>query len=231
MGKKAVAALVLGALLLGAGSFLSTKAGQRFLVQRGVPIPGWCSLTTSNYQLFLPQEDMATLATRIVDKPKSVTNQQREAMQTPLALDCITRSERNLVSEVASSKTGLTPRAQTLKAGVATVFGKIPNGGYDPNGISSGRVAGSAHYDGRAIDYFFRPYDSTAKQIEGWTFANWLVANSAAFDISVVIYSDHIWTVRRSAQGWREYTHPSGDTTNPVLRHLDHVHVDVQRGY
>jgi oligopeptide/dipeptide ABC transporter ATP-binding protein len=35
------------------------------------------------------------------------------------------------------------------------------------------------------------------------------------------------WTARRSDEGWRSYVHPSGDTENPTLRHLDHVHIDV----
>jgi hypothetical protein len=43
-----------------------------------------------------------------------------------------------------------------------------------------------------------------------------------------VIYDDQIWSARRSDEGWRPYTHPSGNTTDPTLRHLDHVHVDVR---
>jgi hypothetical protein len=48
--------------------------------------------------------------------------------------------------------------------------------------------------------------------------------------VATVIYDAKIWTARRSAEGWRPYTHPSGDTANPTLQHLDHIHVDVARG-
>jgi hypothetical protein len=45
-----------------------------------------------------------------------------------------------------------------------------------------------------------------------------------------VIYADRIWTSWAAYAGWRDYVHPSGDTRNPVLRHLDHVHVAVESG-
>ena len=45
-----------------------------------------------------------------------------------------------------------------------------------------------------------------------------------------VIYADRIWTSWAAYLGWRDYVHPSGDTRNPVLRHLDHVHVAVESG-
>jgi hypothetical protein len=60
--------------------------------------------------------------------------------------------------------------------------------------------------------------------------AHWLVINADRLGIATVIYDDQIWTARRSAGGWRSYTHPSGNTSDPTLRHLDHVHVDVIRG-
>ena len=40
--------------------------------------------------------------------------------------------------------------------------------------------------------------------------------------VTEVIYNRQIWT---PAKGWRSYTHPSGNTTNPTLAHVDHVHV------
>ena len=39
-----------------------------------------------------------------------------------------------------------------------------------------------------------------------------------------MIYDDTIWSAARSDEGWRSYEIDSDD---PVLRHLDHVHVDV----
>jgi hypothetical protein len=95
--------------------------------------------------------------------------------------------------------------------------------------VGTGHISGSAHYDGRAIDVFFRPVDAQSKR-SGWAVAHWLVAHADRLGIATVIYDARIWTSRRSSQGWRDYTHPSGDTSNDVLMHRDHVHVDVVRG-
>lgn len=92
--------------------------------------------------------------------------------------------------------------------------------------MSTGHISGSTHYDGRAINVFFRPVNAE-NQRTGWTTAHCLVAHADRLDIATVIYDGRVWTPRRSAQRWRDYRHPSGDTTNPVLMHRDHVHVDV----
>ncbi|MGH3341904.1 MAG: hypothetical protein ACRDPK_03290 [Carbonactinosporaceae bacterium] len=124
---------------------------------------------------------------------------------------------------------GLTPRANELRRAFVGVFGRLPMGGFAPGGVDSGHVDGSSHYEGRAIDVFFRPA-SEPNQRRGWVFANWLTAHAEQYSVLSVIYDDHIWTVWASAVGWRDYLHPSGDTTDPVLRHLDHVHVAVVGG-
>ena len=123
---------------------------------------------------------------------------------------------------------GLTPRARTVLEEIETSHGPLTVGGFDPDGIDSGHIAGSAHYDGRAIDIFFRPHDDPASKRSGWVVAHWLVVNADRLGIATVIYDDQIWSARRSDEGWRPYTHPSGNTTDPTLRHLDHVHVDVR---
>ena len=82
---------------------------------------------------------------------------------------------------------------------------------------------GSAHYDGQAVDFFFRPADATNNSA-GWALAQFLVANADRLEVSTVIYDDRIWTASRSSEGWRDYEIDSDD---PVARHLDHVHVDV----
>ena len=125
---------------------------------------------------------------------------------------------------------GLTPRARSVLEEIQAAHGPLTVGGFDPDGIDQGHIAGSAHYDGRAIDIFFRPHDEPASKRSGWVVANWLVINADRLGIATVIYDDQIWTARRSAEGWRAYTHPSGNTTDPTLRHLDHVHVDVAQG-
>lgn len=216
------------AVVMATGLF--TDVLQRALATRGVPLPGWCTLTTPDGREAFPQEQMTALAGRIVSDEADVSPRYRDALGTPESLSCVVSQASDLREEEPLPTTGLTPRATAVMARVSGMFGSIPNGGYSPEGITSGRIPGSAHYDGRAIDYFFTPYDDPAQKREGWTLANWLVAHASELHIYAVIYDDRIWTSARSLQGWREYVHPSGDTTNPVLRHLDHVHVDVRRG-
>jgi hypothetical protein len=122
---------------------------------------------------------------------------------------------------------GLTPRAAQVRDEVRQVFGDVPDGGFGVAAVLPGRSARGEHSMGRAIDFFFRPYRDADQQEAGWRLANWSVANADRLGIRTVIYSDRIWTARRSFQGWREYRFSGSDPDNPVNRHLDHVHVDV----
>ena len=219
--------IVTVALTMFASSTMYSGAAQRTLVSFGIPLPDWCTL----------QLDDDTLAVLNIEQAKDllnraangeVTDQEMAALTTPTLFTCTTT--RNDLEQQEPNSSGLTPRAQELKNAVKDAFGDIVNGGYDPKGITEGRVNRSAHYDGRAIDYFFRPYEDPEKKKEGWLLANWLIAHSKDLNVATIIYDDRIWSTRRSSQGWRTYVHPSGDTENPVLRHLDHVHVDVVRG-
>lgn len=126
--------------------------------------------------------------------------------------------------------TGLTARAERLRRAVRRVFGPLPMGGFAAGGVSTGHVDGSSHYEGRAMDIFFRPHTDPEQARRGWVLAQWLVARGARYDVLSVIYRDRIWTVWASFSGWREYVHPSGNRHNPVLRHLDHIHTAVQGG-
>ena len=124
---------------------------------------------------------------------------------------------------------GLTPRADAVRVTMREVFGKQILGGFEPQGVDSGHVEGSAHYEGRAIDVFFRPV-SEANQRLGWQQAMWAVAHAGELAVATVIFDREIWSARRSVQGWRTYRYPGGTTDNPVLLHEDHVHVDVAEG-
>jgi hypothetical protein len=110
-----------------------------------------------------------------------------------------------------------------VRAEVRRAYGPIPDGGYAPGGVTSGHQPGSAHYDGRAVDFFFRPVDADSVRA-GWSLAQFLVASAERLNVATVIFDDTIWTAARSDEGWRAYEIGSD---NPVLRHLDHVHVDV----
>jgi hypothetical protein len=125
---------------------------------------------------------------------------------------------------------GLTPRARRLRASWTEVFGPLTAGGFARGGVRSGHVDSSSHYDGRAVDVFFRPVGDPEQRRLGRVFAQWLVAHAQEFHVLSVIFADQIWTSWAAYAGWRPYVHPSGNRTNAVLRHLDHVHVAVESG-
>lgn len=142
------------------------------------------------------------------------------------ALTCRT-TEADVAAE-GPTDSGLTPRAAAVLEQMRTDFGDLPVGGFAPGGVDSGHGERSTHYDGRAVDIFFRPV--TEENLDrGWVLSQWLVARADELAVQFVIFDDHVWGVRRSAGGWRAYQAPGG-SDDPVLRHLDHVHVDVLRG-
>jgi hypothetical protein len=89
-------------------------------------------------------------------------------------------------------------------------------------------MEGSAHYEGRAIDVFFRPINAENRQ-RGWALATYLVANADRLDIKTLIFDDRIWHAgSRSDDGWTDYRVPSSSRGDrAILEHRDHVHVDV----
>lgn len=120
----------------------------------------------------------------------------------------------------------LTANAEAVRVDVAKGFGSLRTGGYAPGGVDSGHSEGSAHYEGKAVDFFFRPINAESLK-RGWSLAQYLLANAKRLEIKTVIYDDRIWTARRSDQGWRDYQAPDRGGDQDILRHRDHVHVDV----
>ena len=72
------------------------------------------------------------------------------------------------------------------------------------------------HGQGRAIDIMITG-DT------GWAVADFLRANYSALGIEYIIFSQHIWSVERSGEGWRGMSDRGSTTAN----HYDHVHVTV----
>ncbi len=193
-------------------------------------------------------EKLTTEAVRVLDMPNrravfadtvvrvlTVSRHTARAVTTamiaglnPLPLSCA--HVRTDVDPEKPGPDGLTPRAARLRQAWTKVFGPMTAGGFGRN-LKTGHVDNSAHYQGRAIDVFFRPAKSPDQRRRGWVFAQWLVVRAPQYHVLSVIYSDHLWTSWASTSGWRSYEHPSGDTDNPTLRHLDHVHVAVESGH
>jgi hypothetical protein len=144
------------------------------------------------------------------------------------ALTCRARLADDLEVQ-PEGRSGLTPRADHVRAAFTALIGRQNLGGYAPGGVSNGHGARSAHYEGRAVDVFFRPINAENRR-DGWVLAQWLTAHAKRLDVATVIFDDRIWTTARSREGWRPYVNSDGPVSNDILQHRDHVHVDVQRG-
>lgn len=149
---------------------------------------------------------------------------------SPAGFTCVVHGQD--LPEQSLQDDGLTPRANRVRRAMQHAFGSLSLGGYAPGGVSSGHVQGSAHYEGRAIDVFFRPVNPE-NQRRGWVLAHYLVANARRLHVAHVIFDGKIWSAgRKSEQGWRHYDVPEptkgkSAETVAVLEHRDHVHVDV----
>ena len=88
-----------------------------------------------------------------------------------------------------------------------------------PQISSFGGVRASAdfHGTGQAVDAMI------SESSVGWQIAKWVRANAKRLGVSEVIYSQQIWTVQRSGEGWRGMSDRGSATAN----HYDHVHVSV----
>ena len=105
---------------------------------------------------------------------------------------------------------GLTKDAIRVHRAVCALFAGVTGWG--------GRTgSGGEHSSGRALDIMI-PNSSVGQAI-----ANYVRANAKALGVSEVIWSQHIWTVQRSGEGWRSMS----DRGSPTANHYDHVHVTV----
>ncbi len=122
------------------------------------------------------------------------------------------------------TESGLTARADAVRQDLQSRFDGLALGGFAPGGVTDGHMEGSAHYEGRAIDVFFRPVNN-ANKVRGWALAHYLVGNASRLEIRTVIFDDQIWVAGRD--GWSDYDPPESNGDRQILEHRDHVHVDV----
>ncbi len=79
--------------------------------------------------------------------------------------------------------------AVTLYRAVCAAFPALSTyGGWDAHG---------EHANGRAIDFMI------TDPATGQAVADWVRVNAGALNVYDVIWSQHIWTPERSAEGWR----------------------------
>lgn len=109
----------------------------------------------------------------------------------------------------SAMESGLTANAIRLHRSACAVFPSVRRfGGLGPTG---------EHAAGRAVDIMVSG-DSLGDAI-----SEWARRNAGALHISEVIWSQHIWTVQRSSEGWRSMSDRGSATAN----HYDHVHVTL----
>ena len=115
-----------------------------------------------------------------------------------------------------------------------TLGGACTNGSSVPSGVSPNIVkvheAVCADFPEITVYGTFRGDGEHAQGIaidimvsgdRGWEVAEFVRANYAALGVSYVIYSQNIWSVERSSEGWR----PMEDRGSTTANHYDHVHV------
>jgi hypothetical protein len=112
----------------------------------------------------------------------------------------------------SSVESGLTQDAIRVHRAICAKFPDITSYG----GLRSGD-SGSEHSTGHALDIMINSSG------EGQEIADWLKANYKKLGVSQLIWSQHIWTVQRSSEGWRAMEDRGSATAN----HYDHVHVTV----
>lgn len=183
----------------------------------GFAVPGTCKIEMKGQTQQLSISDTMALVDARINANQSLPAESITCTQWPSSYE--SSQDMNMI--------GLTNAAQYMWDQVDARFGFIPFGGFAPGGVSTGHSENSKHYQGKAIDFFFKPYKKASKVAKGWTFANWAVANAQRLGITNVIYQDRIWSSNSSFKGWQNFVPTYGDLKNATIRHLDHVHIDV----
>jgi hypothetical protein len=108
-------------------------------------------------------------------------------------------------------ESGLVDNAVAVHRAVCAAFPEISTfGGVRPGDDGE-------HGTGQALDIMITD-SSTGDQV-----AEWVRSHASELGVSYVIWSQHIWSVDRSTEGWR----PMEDRGSVTANHYDHVHVTV----
>ncbi|WP_188777614.1 hypothetical protein [Marmoricola endophyticus] len=234
---RVVAGLLVLALVLG-GAAVALAGVLPGGVRSALPGADECRVSVDGADVELTTEEAEDAASRVADGqvPGALTPAEASAVtaalsgRAPAALTCEHGpGYLDDADDQSLGPQGLTARAAAVRRELDAAFGRQRVGGFAPGGVSTGHSAGSAHYEGRAVDVFYRPV-SAASRTRGWATAQWLVAHAERLSVRTVIFDDRIWSSGRSSQGWRDYevdTSGRDAATAAILEHRDHVHVDV----
>ena len=109
----------------------------------------------------------------------------------------------------SATESGLTSAAVRLFRAACNAFPALSTyGGYDGHG---------EHSTGRAVDFM------VSDPAIGQALADWCRAHASELGLAGIIWSQRIWTLQRSNEGWR----PMEDRGSATANHYDHVHVLV----
>ncbi|GAA3673257.1 hypothetical protein GCM10022237_36130 [Nocardioides ginsengisoli] len=131
-------------------------------------------------------------------------------------------SDGYFTSEKPAVLGGACTNGTTVPSGVAEGIKKIHEAvcAAFPEVTTYGTFRGASisgdHETGHAVDIM-------TSGARGWQIAEFVRKNYAAFGVSYIIFSQKIWSVERSSEGWRGMPNRGSTTAN----HYDHVHVSV----
>ncbi len=124
----------------------------------------------------------------------------------------------NYASSTTVSTAGLSANAVKVIQAINGDFPQITSIG----GLRSGSDA-QDHGTGHAVDLMIPGYSTAEGKALGDEIAAYLQEHAEELGVTYVIWSQHIWSVQRSSEGWRAMSDRGGVPAN----HYDHVHVSV----
>ena len=131
-------------------------------------------------------------------------------------------SDGYLTAEKPATLGGVCTNGSTVPSGVSPYIVKIHEAvcAAFPEVTTYGTFRGASisgdHETGHAVDIM-------TSGARGWQIAEFVRKNYALFGVTYIIYSQKIWSVERSGEGWRGMPDRGSTTAN----HYDHVHVSV----